>query len=656
MPPLLVAAERVAATVAQGVHGRRRVGQGETFWQFRQYQPGDAATRIDWRESAKSQRLYVRETEWEAAQSVWLWRDASASMDYSSAGYIAGAEWPTKRDRAELLLVALASLLVRGGERLTLLGSGVAPMTGRVALTRLVAADRARRRAQAAATLGLPAFEPLPRAGQLVLIGDFLAPLDTINAAVARFAGAGLKGHLLQIADPAEEDLPFAGRVRFEGVEERGRDRDQPGRDRPRRLCRALPASSRGPGRDRAGGRLDASAITAPTGRRTWRCSRSTRALTGAIAARARSPMLALGSLAFASPWLLAGARRAAGDLVAAAGDAAGAAPHRLSGDPAAARADPARGDAGAHAVVADPVAHGRWPRWSSSRWPIRCSIRRRGSPATGPVALVIDDGWAAARDWSRRQAAAIDLLAEAEREDRQVVLVTTAPPASRRAGAAAGADPRRRCARGGAGAAAEAVAGRPPGGAWPGCEAMPLPQGSIGGLAQRRRRGRRRRRALAAYLAGSRQRALHRGGRRPMRRACSLPTPPRASWRRRISGSSCARCRRRCRGRSRCGRAARTARLLAREAATLAPGDDSVAVRLTLPTELRNRVTRIEVEGEQSAGGGAAGRRALAAPAGRHRRCRRTPPASRCSARPSISSARSARSPRCAAAAPPTC
>src|SRR6185295_20310172 len=67
---------------------------------------------------------------------------------------------------------------------------------------------------------GLPAFEPLPRAGQLVLVGDFLAPLDRVNAAVAQFAGTGLRGHLLQIADPAEEDLPFAGRVRFEGVEE----------------------------------------------------------------------------------------------------------------------------------------------------------------------------------------------------------------------------------------------------------------------------------------------------------------------------------------------------------------------------------------------------------------------------------------------------
>jgi uncharacterized protein (DUF58 family) len=216
LPPLLVAAERVAVTVAQGVHGRRRVGQGETFWQFRQYEPGDAAARIDWRESAKSQRLYVRETEWEAAQSVWLWRDASPSMNYTSAGYVPGAEWPAKRDRAELLFVALASLLVRGGERVTMLGSGMAPMNGRIALSRVVELI-GRDQADAAS---LPAFEPLPRAGQLVLIGDFLSPPDAVNAVIARFAAAGLKGHLLQVVDPAEEDLPFDGRVRFEGVEE----------------------------------------------------------------------------------------------------------------------------------------------------------------------------------------------------------------------------------------------------------------------------------------------------------------------------------------------------------------------------------------------------------------------------------------------------
>jgi len=220
LPPLLVAAERIAATVAQGVHGRRRVGQGETFWQFRQYQPGDAAARIDWRESAKSQRLYIRETEWEAAQSVWLWRDASASMDYSSAAYVPSGEWPTKRDRAELILVALASLLVRGGERLALLGSGLAPISGRIAVSRLVDLIEHDRPRERAARTGLPAIEPLPRAAQLVLVGDFLGPLDATNRMVAGFAAAGIGGHMLQVVDPAEEDLPFDGRVRFEDVED----------------------------------------------------------------------------------------------------------------------------------------------------------------------------------------------------------------------------------------------------------------------------------------------------------------------------------------------------------------------------------------------------------------------------------------------------
>src|SRR5271169_3127123 len=132
LPPLLVEAERVAVTVSQGVHGRRRVGQGETFWQFRQYEPGEPAQRIDWRESARSDRFYVRETEWEAAESVWLWHDSSASMDYASTPRL-----PTKRHRANLIALALAVLLIRGGERVTVLGSGQAPATGQAVLNRL---------------------------------------------------------------------------------------------------------------------------------------------------------------------------------------------------------------------------------------------------------------------------------------------------------------------------------------------------------------------------------------------------------------------------------------------------------------------------------------------------------------------------------------
>src|SRR5262245_9490256 len=132
LPPLLVAAERVASTVAQGVHGRRRVGQGDSFWQFRQYQPGDPVQRIDWRQSAKRQVAFIRENEWEAAQSVWLWCDASASMHWQSR-----RDLPEKRERAELLTLALMALLIRGGERIALLGQAIRPATGRSALNQL---------------------------------------------------------------------------------------------------------------------------------------------------------------------------------------------------------------------------------------------------------------------------------------------------------------------------------------------------------------------------------------------------------------------------------------------------------------------------------------------------------------------------------------
>ncbi len=213
LPPLLVAAERVASIVAQGVHGRRRVGMGETFWQYRRYQPGDATTLIDWRQSAKTLHLFVRENEWEAAESMWLWCDASPSMRYRSP--LATAE---KAERAALLVLALAVLLVRGGEHIALLGAADRPSTGGGGLDRLVA--RIERGAETAASL--PPAEALPRHAQVVLVGDLLSPFSEVEALVKHYAGRGVKGHLVQTTDPAEEALPFVGRTRFQGMEGEG--------------------------------------------------------------------------------------------------------------------------------------------------------------------------------------------------------------------------------------------------------------------------------------------------------------------------------------------------------------------------------------------------------------------------------------------------
>ncbi|WP_366555556.1 DUF58 domain-containing protein [Aquibaculum sediminis] len=218
LPPLLVAAERVAATVVQGVHGRRRVGLGETFWQFRTYEPGDPPQLIDWRQTAKSDRVYVRDLEWEAAQSLWLWSDGSGSMNWRS---VEAAE--QKKRRADVLLLALASLLVRGGERVALLGSGRRPHSGRDALQRLALAlernQGAEQEDEGQEDEGLPPRDTLPRHSRVILFSDFLAPVDAIEARLRGFAERGVGGHLVQILDPAELSFPFNGRLNFVGLE-----------------------------------------------------------------------------------------------------------------------------------------------------------------------------------------------------------------------------------------------------------------------------------------------------------------------------------------------------------------------------------------------------------------------------------------------------
>jgi uncharacterized protein (DUF58 family) len=211
LPPLLVAAERIASTVVLGVHGRRRVGSGETFWQFRRYQQGDTVQSIDWRRSARSDRLYIREHEWEAAQTVWLWCDGSPSMDFAS-----GDEALTKSARSRVLALALAILLSRGGEHVGLFGADAAATGGRAAVNRLTSHLAAERTGSAPS---LPPRGRLPRFSHFILFSDFLSPLDEIEQLVRHYAGQGVTGHLVQVLDPAEEDLPYHGRSVFVGLE-----------------------------------------------------------------------------------------------------------------------------------------------------------------------------------------------------------------------------------------------------------------------------------------------------------------------------------------------------------------------------------------------------------------------------------------------------
>ncbi|WP_331371800.1 DUF58 domain-containing protein [Sinorhizobium chiapasense] len=204
VPDCLVEARRIANTVISGWHGRRKRGIGENFWQFRPYSEGESLSRIDWRRSARDDHTYVRDREWEAAHTIWLWADLSPSMMYKST---LGAV--SKESRALVLMLALAEILARSGERIGCPGV-MEPVSARNAAERLATAIMLSSLAE-----GLPETGMIRNASDLVLIGDFLDPADKVMERLAPLARRGFRGHMVEIADPAEEVFPYAGRTEF---------------------------------------------------------------------------------------------------------------------------------------------------------------------------------------------------------------------------------------------------------------------------------------------------------------------------------------------------------------------------------------------------------------------------------------------------------
>lgn len=210
LPDLVMEADRIAATVAHGVHGRRRAGPGETFWQFRTYESGEGAQLVDWRRSASSDHLYVREREWEAAHTLYMWPNLSQSMRFRS--HLSPV---AKADRALVLTLASAELLVRSGERAAFLGL-TEPTANRRAAQKFAEAVLM---SPAVADATAPPASRLARFSTAILFSDFLEPIDKIRAMIESLGAAGANGHLVQILDPAEETLPYQGRTEFTSLD-----------------------------------------------------------------------------------------------------------------------------------------------------------------------------------------------------------------------------------------------------------------------------------------------------------------------------------------------------------------------------------------------------------------------------------------------------
>jgi uncharacterized protein (DUF58 family) len=205
MPRLILESRRIAATVIHGLHGRRRAGSGENFWQFRRYVAGEEARRIDWRRSARDDHLYVREQEWEAAHTIWIWPDRSPSMAFASK-----LAPESKLDRTLVIAFALAEVLVEAGERVGLPGL-MRPTGSRAVIDRMVDSlihDPTERGS-------LPKGFAPASLSEIVVLSDLWSPVDDIRATLTQLSANGSQGHLVQIVDPAEETFPYSGRIEF---------------------------------------------------------------------------------------------------------------------------------------------------------------------------------------------------------------------------------------------------------------------------------------------------------------------------------------------------------------------------------------------------------------------------------------------------------
>ncbi|MDE2384615.1 MAG: DUF58 domain-containing protein [Alphaproteobacteria bacterium] len=209
LPPLVVQAERIAATVMMGSHGLRRAGPGESFWAYRSYAFGDSTQRIDWHKSAKSDETFIRDNEWEAANTLWVWANLGPRMAFKS--HLAEE---TKRQQAEVLALAMSALSLRAHERVGLLGSGRRASYGRHVLPQLGASMNEGNDGV------LPRPATLQRRSTALLVSDFLEEPEVIATALKALAESGMRGHLVQMNDPAEESLPYEGRVEFVGLGE----------------------------------------------------------------------------------------------------------------------------------------------------------------------------------------------------------------------------------------------------------------------------------------------------------------------------------------------------------------------------------------------------------------------------------------------------
>lgn len=206
LPDMQLRADKAAQSIFNADHNQHKTGTGEKFWQYREYIFGDRPQDIDWRQSAKGDRIYIRQKEWQTTQTALFWCQNNEAMQYHG-----NAKTPTKAEEAITISLALAKMVTRTGEQIALLDGRLRAGRNEKALNKL------------GETLCYPNnkalpnanIHDLPRHASLFLVGDFLSDPALVEKALKPLHGYVDNAVLVQVLDPAELTLPFSGHMVF---------------------------------------------------------------------------------------------------------------------------------------------------------------------------------------------------------------------------------------------------------------------------------------------------------------------------------------------------------------------------------------------------------------------------------------------------------
>jgi len=218
----------IARTVAEGfLHGLQQShqrGVGIEFSQYRQYEPGDPLSRIDWKLFARSDRYFVREADRESEITIWFVLDTSASMRQKS---VDGADSWNKFEYARHLLATLSyigqrqgdhvGLLSLAGDRQQLILPGSGERHWHSLLKRLMQIESHGSFPESSSLKTL--VKRLQKNSLIFIISDFYQVSNEIHEFIKQISAGHNEVVAMQLQCDDELHFPYKGAVRFEDLE-----------------------------------------------------------------------------------------------------------------------------------------------------------------------------------------------------------------------------------------------------------------------------------------------------------------------------------------------------------------------------------------------------------------------------------------------------